>query len=314
MDKNSYKEALYTLLSHEDDARICKNIPEKACREVPRNFLLTLFSYFCNKLADSLANPKIILPWIMQSIGAPLFLISLLVPIRESGALLPQLFLAGIIRKIPIRKWVWVAGVILQAICILLMALTAQYFSGFAGGILIISLLIVFSCARGLSSIASKDVMGKTIPKKRRGILNGWSASMAGFITLGFGAYIYFAESSLFSRENTYVLLLLSASLWLIAAIFYGRIAEFEGETEGGQNALEYALSRLKLIKEDKTLLRFIVARAFFLCSTLSAPFYVLLAYQYIGDSTMVLSMFIISSGLAALGLITLLGIFFRCL
>ncbi|MGY0594167.1 MAG: MFS transporter permease, partial [Paraglaciecola chathamensis] len=43
------------------------------------------------KLADILISAKTTLPWIMTSMGAPSWMISLLVPIRESGSLIPQL-------------------------------------------------------------------------------------------------------------------------------------------------------------------------------------------------------------------------------
>lgn len=301
MDKNSFKESLYTLLVHEDDARICKNISEDACKEVPHNFLFTLISYFLNKLADSFSNPKIILPWIMQSLNVPIIFTSLIVPIRESGALLPQLFLASYIRKIPIRKWVWVIGVLLQALCIFLIALSALFTKGVLAGWILIVLIMLFSLARGLSSIASKDVMGKTIPKKKRGMLNGYSASLSGVITLVLGALLYFGSQSFFQSDNTLFLLIISAILWLFGALFYSKITEFEGETQGGGNALSYIISSLKLLKKDKTLLMFIITRGFFLCSTLSAPFYILLAQDFLGQSSVILGLFIIASGLASL-------------
>ena len=48
--------------------------------------------------------------------------------------------------------------------------------------IAIIALIIAFSLARGFCSVAAKDVLGKTIPRDRRGQLTGWSASAAGLV------------------------------------------------------------------------------------------------------------------------------------
>ena len=39
-----------------------------------------------SKLADLISSPKITLSWLMQGIGAPAFIISLIVPIREIDA------------------------------------------------------------------------------------------------------------------------------------------------------------------------------------------------------------------------------------
>ena len=49
-------------------------------------------------------------------------------------------------------------------------------------GAVILGLLGCFSLARGLNSIASKDVLGKTVPKTRRGRLGGYAASASGAI------------------------------------------------------------------------------------------------------------------------------------
>lgn len=54
----------------------------------------------------------------MQSLNVPASFITWLVPIRESGSLLPQLAIANVIRKLPVRKWVWVIGAVMQAGCI----------------------------------------------------------------------------------------------------------------------------------------------------------------------------------------------------
>lgn len=42
--------------------------------------------------------------------GGPGDFLALIVPLREVGALLPQLFIAGFLRRLALRKWVWVAG------------------------------------------------------------------------------------------------------------------------------------------------------------------------------------------------------------
>ena len=102
MSLKSKYETLYEKMMNEEDARVCKAINEKACKVVPGNFFLTLISYFFSKLADSIANMKVIIPWIMESLNVPLFLISFLVPIKESGSLIPQLLIGAFVRKIQI--------------------------------------------------------------------------------------------------------------------------------------------------------------------------------------------------------------------
>ncbi|RXJ86825.1 MFS transporter [Arcobacter sp. CECT 8985] len=292
---------LYSKIANEEDARVCKAIDEKACKVVPGNFFLTIISYFFNKLADSVANAKVILPWLMHSLNVPVFLISFLVPIKESGSLLPQLFIAAYIRKLPIRKWIWSLGTFLQALCMFGIAIVALNMQGLSAGIAIITLLIGMSLSRGLCSVAAKDVVGKTIPKTRRGALNGLSAMLAGLLVVVLGVYFLLNEKKPFSPENFGVLLSIAGFFWILASIFYAQIKEYPGETDGGGNAFAVAISKLAILKTDKPFRLFVITRALFLCSVLSAPFFVVIAQHHSNSSNYLLGLFILSSGLADL-------------
>ncbi len=299
MNKKPKHESIYEKLMNEEDARVCKAIEESACKVVPGNFFLTIISYFFNKLADSIANTKVILPWIMETLNVPLFLISFLVPIRESGSLLPQLLIGAYVRKLPIRKYVWSLGAYLQALSMIGIGIVAWTMTGLNAGIAIILLIIVFSLARGLSSVAAKDVLGKTIPKTRRGSLNGYSGSLAGLLIIFLGIYFLFVGEKPFSPQNFGILLFLAGFFWIIAGVVYSKIKEFEGETQGGGNAVLVALKKLSLLKTDKNFRNFVISRALFLCAVLSAPFFVILAQQQTNSNNYLLGLFILAGGLA---------------
>ncbi|MGR8946740.1 MAG: MFS transporter [Gammaproteobacteria bacterium] len=299
--KNSLSLSIHQLLVNEENARSCREIPDEACKESPRNFLLLLVSYFMTKLGDAIANPKTVLAWIIVSVHAPVWMIGLLVPIRESGSLIPQLVIANFIRRQPIRKWVWVAGSLIQAAAIAAIGGVAFFLEGAQAGYAIIIALTVFSLARGLCSIAAKDVLGKTIPKGQRGQLNGWSASAAGFITIGLGFTLLVAGPAGNSELIYGFGLIAAAALWVIAAAFYSRITEFAGETSGGRNGLVEAFSRLSILIEDKPFRLFVLTRSLLLCSALIAPFLIALSQQHLGIENRLLGMFIIASGFASL-------------
>ena len=299
MTKKPKTILLYEKLMNEEDARVCKAIDESACKVVPGNFFLTIISYFFNKLADSVANTKVILPWIMEALSVPLFLISFLVPIREAGSLLPQLLIAAYVRKLPIRKYIWSIGAFLQAISMIGIGIVAWNMQGLNAGIAIILLIVLFSLARGLSSVAAKDVLGKTIPKTRRGALNGYSGSLAGLLIIALGVYFLLVGEKPFSPQNFGILLFCAGFFWIIAGLTYARINEFPGETDGGGNAISVALKKLSLLKTDKDFRTFVISRALFLCSVLTAPFFVILAQQQSNSNSFLLGLFILASGLA---------------
>ena len=291
---------LYAKLVNEEDARVCREIPDAACREVPRNFFLLIASYVMTKLGDAVANPKTTLTWMMDAVGAPVALTGLLVPVRESGSLIPQLVIAAYVRRQPLRKWVWVTGSVLQALAVTAMAFAAWLLGGVAAGVVVVCCLGVFSLARGLSSVAAKDVLGKTIPKTRRGRVNGYSASIAGLATLGVGAaLVIFGVDD--DRSLTFLILLGgAAALWLVAAALYSRVVEEPGETEGGGNALSEAIGKLALLRDDPPFRNFVITRALLLCSALSAPYYVILARDHGSGIGGQLGFFILAGGLAS--------------
>lgn len=294
-------EGVYRKLVNEEDARVCKDIEDDACRVVPGNFLLQVVTQFFTKLGDAIANPKTVLAWLLAALSAPGVFTAFLVPVRESGSLIPQLVIASYVRRRSIRKWMFVTGSLLQALAVVAMALVAVTLSGTAAGIGLLSALVMFSLARGLCSVASKDVLGKTVPKTRRGRVNGWSQSLAGAVTIGVGVFLLF-DGTQGDDSGVYLLLLaVAAGLWLVASASYAMIREFPGATEGGGNALAEAWQRLSLLQSDHGFRRFVVARSLLLCSALSAPFFIMLAHERTEGALLVLGLFVIADGIASL-------------
>ncbi|WP_221030688.1 MFS transporter [Actomonas aquatica] len=296
-----WTDHLYRSLTNEEDARVCKAISDDACREVPGNFLRQLGAQTFTGLGDRLANPKTTLAWLLQAMGAPGLFLALIVPLREAGSLLPQLFIAGYLRQLAVRKWVWVVGSALQAVAVAGYALVAWTLEGTIAGLAIVGLVALFSLARGLCSIASKDVLGKTIPKTRRGQLSGWKSSLSGVMAMGAGAMLLLTGGADGSLHLYTLWLLVAAALWLIASIIYSTIAEFPGETSGGGNAWTHARQRLRLLVDDRPFRDFVTVRALAIGSGLSAPFVVSLAHGELGGGGWWLGVFIIVDGFASM-------------
>lgn len=299
--RQSTTQALYEKLMNEEDARVCESIAPEACNEVPGNFFRLIASHFLSKLGDACANPKIVLPWVLESLSAPAYLLGFLVPIRESGSLLPQLVLASYIRRLPIRKYAWSLGALVQGLSVLAMAGVALLLTGAVAGFSIVGLLLVFSLARGLSSVAAKDVLGKTIPKTRRGRVTGWSASAAGLVTVALAIGVTLYQNTGNTLGAATVLLVIAGIIWPLAALCFLGIKEYPGEVAGGANALSEAWQRLSILTRDAPFRRFVIARALLLCSALTAPYYVALAQQYLGAQSSLLGFFMLASGLASL-------------
>lgn len=298
---NSKMSNIYQQLVNEEDARVCTDISESACRVVPGNFFLQIATQFLTKLGDAIANPKTVLAWLMSALAVPAAFTAFLVPIRESGSLIPQLIIAAWVRKQAIRKWTFVVGCVLQGLAVAGMGMIAVTLEGSLAGVALLAALVIFSLSRGLCSVASKDVLGKTVPKTRRGRVSGWSEFLAGIVTVGVGASLMLGIGDDASMDRWLILLGCAAVLWLLAAATYSTIREFPGATEGGANAISEAFKKLALLKTDRQFRQFVIARSLLLCSALSAPFFILLAHENTEGAALTLGLFVIADGIAGL-------------
>jgi hypothetical protein len=292
-------DELYNLLTGEEDARVCKDIPEEACNDQPRNFFAYLAANFLNKVADEIASAKLVLPWMLGSLGAPAVFTGFLVPVREAGVLIPQMAVAAYIRRLPLRKGVWLLGAGFSALALFTLAFIAQTLTGAAAGWAVIAVLILFSLARGLCSVSAKDVLGKTVSKTRRGALMGYSAGAAGLAVLLIGAGLTTLGLTQASANLFAPLFLGAGLLWVLASLAFATILEQPGATEGGGNALAVALKSLAMLRTDLVFRRFVVTRVLLLSVALAPPFYVLLAEGTAGSGATGLGLLVIASGLA---------------
>lgn len=290
---------LYDFVTGDEDARVCKDIPPESCNDQPRNFFTYLIANLLSKVADELSSAKLVLPWLLGALGAPAVFVGLLVPVRESGVLLPQLAVAAYIRRMPQRKPVWILGALLSAAVLVAMAIAALTLDGAAAGWTILALLVVFSLARGLCSVSAKDVLGKTVSKSRRGRLMGWSAGIAGAATLALGIALG-VLGGLESERLVYgVLLAAGGGLFLVGALVFAAMREQPGATGGGGNALTEALASLDLLRTDRDFRRYLITRIGLLSLALAPPFYVLLLQRSSDTAVSGLGLLIIASGLA---------------
>ncbi len=311
--RNSIEEGLgwlYDQVNGEEDARVCKDIPDAACNDQPRNFFAYLLANLCNKISDELVSARITLPWLFHVLGVPASFTGFLVPIREAGVLLPQLFVAAYVRAMPQRKIVWIIGAILSGLALFGMALIASISSGLVAGWLLIIALVLYSLARGLCSVSAKDVLGKTVSKTRRGRLMGYSASIAGIVTLLIGVLL---QSDLLNSTDltTLIVMIFAAGfLWLLALAGFALIEEPEGATEGGGNAFIEALRSLRIIVDDSEFRHYLFSRILLLSVALVVPFFVLLVQQSFEGAIATLGILIIINGLASSISAPLIGVF----
>jgi hypothetical protein len=292
-------ERVYALLVDADES-LTETLPDGVAEAVPGNAVKQVVALALQKAGDLLVDAKTVLSWLLAALGAPATIAALLVPVRESGSMLPQAWLAPYARSQPVRARLWVAGSLGQAAAVALMAVATLVLDGAAAGWAILGALALFALARSLSSLTSKDVLGRTIPKGARGQVTGAAtiASGAVAITVGVALRLFGGEDA---SPATFALLLGSAALaWVVAGAVFARVVEVPGEhdDEPRGRPLQEAFA---LLRDDRPFRRFVTARTLLLVSALAPPFVVMLATREGGAGLAGLGPFVISSGLAAL-------------
>jgi len=298
MARRSTTDQAFQAIVIDDEGRVCADIPESACQQEPGNFFKHVGALALTKSADGLVDPKLVLSWLMTALGAPVALIGLLVPVREAGALLPQLVTAGYLRTLPRRKWAWAAGSAVQGLAAGAIGIIAISLTGAAAGWAIILALAVLALARSVCSVCYKDVLGKTIDRSRRGTATGLAGSIAS-VTV-----IVYALALSFQLVDRMLLvtggLFLAGAAWLLSGLLFATLKERKGATDGGKNALKEALHNFTYLRDDPQLVRFILTRGLLTATALAPPFMIAVGSQA-GEGYDRLGFLVLASALASL-------------
>lgn len=283
-------------------------LPPEVQKNVASNGMRIVSANALQSSGDQMVNAATVLPWLFATLGVPTALTGLLVPIRESGSMLPQALLTPLVLRARYRKWVFIAGAFVQALAVGAMALIAALAEGLTAGISILIALAVFSLGRCLTSISSKDVQGRTVPKGERGQINGLATTASGIVAITLGLGIRFFGGEDLSQVQLAWLLAAGAALWVGVGLVYTGIREPDQEqssatesNDSSDDSTNTFVQMYQLLRDDKPFRHFVTVRSLLLVSSLSPPFVVTLSIHNGADSLAGLGGFIIASGVAAL-------------
>ena len=273
-------------------------LPGDADQHVAHNAVHTVGALTLTKIGDRIVDAKTVLTWLLGALGAPSALTGLLVPVRESGALLPQVLVARFVAGRPRRQPTWLVGALGQAAAVAAMAAIAFTLTGVAAGVALVLALAVFATFRSVCSLTIKDVMGRTIPTGERGQVTGWATTASGLVAITVGVGI----RALGQDAGTAVfggLLVGAAVLWVASAGVFLRVRE--PAVPDDTDAREGVAASLRLLVDDQPFRRFVIARTLLLVSALTPPYVVILAQQATGSDVAGLGPYVIASGVASL-------------
>lgn len=238
--------------------------PDMAPHEA-RNARRHVAALSLSKLSDGLVDPKLVLSWLLGTMGVPAAFIGMLVPIREAGALLPQIVLGGWLTRLRQRRWVWVTGSAVQGAAAIGIALAALWTGGVLAGVLVCALLACLAVARAACSVSYKDILGKTVGQSRRGAVTGLAGSVSAAAVVIFAALML--TGVLKSQDALIAAIALAGLAWLVAAMVLAGLREQDSTPDDASPVETYR----EILRRDANLRRFILVRGL-LVSTALAP------------------------------------------
>lgn len=246
------------------------DLTDAAAKVEAPNGLRHIASLSMTKVADGLIDPKLMLSWLLTSLGAPAVYAGALVPIRESGALLPQMLMASRVQAMQRRKWAWVAGSAGQGLFAALIVVAALTLQGAAAGFAICAALGGLALSRAACSVSYKDILGKTVGKSRRGAITGTAGSVS---SIGVVILAVLLMSGLFESAGLVVAAIaLAACLWGAAALLFSTLNEVKSDPDKSEAA------SFGILKQDANLRRFILVRGLLTSTALAPPYFVVLS------------------------------------
>lgn len=248
--------------------RLTGSEPESATEA--RNGLRHTAALSMTKIADGLIDPKLVLSWLLTTLGAPAAYAGALVPIREAGALLPQVVMAGYVARMRQKKWAWVLGSAGQGAMAGLIALAAIFLTGWAVGLVVCAALALLAVSRALCSVSYKDILGKTVGESRRGSITGIAGSAASAGVIVFAGLLIAGVAQ--SKTALIIAIALAACLWIGGAAVLSRLEEEKGDEDAPGESVDFSL-----IRDNKVLRRFILVRGLLVSTSLAPPYFVLL-------------------------------------
>ncbi|QPG04524.1 MFS transporter [Salinimonas marina] len=232
-------------------------------------------SLSASKLADLLISAKTTLPALLITLGAPAWMVGWLVPIRESGALLPQAAIGLMLRNMQARHTVWRLGMAVQVLSCVGMLIAAMLLENYQAGWAILGALVLLSLGRSACSLTVKDIEADIAPKGERGNLLGKASTISGLLSLGIAVPLVFFQSEL-GLTLIIALVALAAAGFFSALLFLLPVKTYIADKKEDNESGSEQHSATSFWQFDSVVYRFVLVRGLFVHSALVAPYFML--------------------------------------
>lgn len=157
-------------------------------REIRRSFILGVVNGALFEFAERLIDPPLVLTWFVSRLTSSNLFIGLVAPLGDAGWFLPQVFISGLVQRMPRKMLSYIGAAVIRAISWFLVAAAVWMVDDPI--FLLVAFFILYGVARlaaGLGGLGFFEVVAKTIPANRRGSFFAWRMLTGGLLGLGAG-------------------------------------------------------------------------------------------------------------------------------
>jgi MFS family permease len=241
-------------------------------------------------MGEAFYAPSVVLPWFVSRLGGPHILIGLLPAITSGGWFLPQLIIASRVHHLP-RKMPWYTGAgIIRILAMILLAVLTLLLADQPGWLLLsfFVLYTLYCLCGGVGGIPWLEVVGKTIPPRRRAAFFGQRAFWGGVLALGVSFFVSFLldegqrpGSPVGFPFNFAILFGLAAVAVAVAIACWSLVREPAERRTGPRLTIREEIRRgPQIVREDRNYRAFLFARVLLAFSAIGDPFYVVYARE----------------------------------
>lgn len=229
-------------------------------------------------LSGTLADPSLVIAWFLANLSASNFLIGLIVPLRDVGWSLPQLFISSSLSRQAYKMPLYNQMAVVRAAAWI--GITIAIFVVRTPGVLIasfVALYTLYSLAAGAAGLPFMDITAKTIPPRQRGRYFGERLFWGGILGVGGSFLVKLAldgQLGLTFPANVGLLMLLTTLVSTVALATYSNTIEppdhVPAETTNLWRHLQLAF---QLPYHDYNFRLYLIARIVLIIGGIAIPF-----------------------------------------
>jgi MFS family permease len=249
----------------------------------------------------SFISATTVLPSFVAMLTNSEVLIGLSSSLMSGGWLLPQLFIASAVARLPHKRPLMVRAAWISRPLLLMLALIIWLFGKTAPTFTLVVTLIgvfIFSAGDAMVGLPWLDLMARTIPQRRRGRTMGISQIVGGLGGVGAGMIVrrVLSKESPWGFPANYALLFATCGIFLlISAIAVTSIREPDSPSLTKQvPSMQKVLASLpRILLSDRPFLRLVLTRLLVGFVGLATAFYVLHATRNLGFGVEAVGLFV---------------------